>query len=131
MRIAKEVRVIRGPWKLRPSADLVFSHSTETIGRVPFQYVTIFWYRKLLCSKGICHNLLAKFFDSQYQKLSWRNPSGFHKISGVEKLYGQVGVERVSQFSSKLFCLTMQKKYVGEPICAVIQNIYVSENFHG
>ena len=103
MRVSKEVRVNRGPRKLRPSAELVLSHITETIGRVPFQYVTILWYRKLLCSKGICHDLFAKFFDSQYRKLSWRNPSAFHKISGVEKLYGQVGVERVSQFSSKLF----------------------------
>ena len=40
-------------------------------------------------------------------------------------------MERVSQFSFKLFCLTMPKKIKGEPLCTVHQKLSVSEKFVG
>ena len=104
----KKVRE-RGARQKRSSSDFVLSHSTETFGKANFQYVTNFWYRKTFCLRRKCHKVLANNFVSQYRKLSWRNPPAFHKVSGVENFFGQVGVERVSQFSFKLFVSQYRK----------------------
>ena len=55
----------------------------------------------------------SKFFVSEYRKISLGNTSGYQKISGIEKIYASVGGGyHVS--SSKNFCLTVPKNFVGE-----------------
>ena len=36
----------------------------------PFGVSENFWYRKILCFRGLCHDFLSKFFVSQYRKFS-------------------------------------------------------------
>ena len=50
----------------------------------------------------------------------------FQIISGSEKVYDKEGGE-VSRFLSKNFCLTVPKKFVGDPFCALFQIISGNE----
>ena len=56
----------------------------------------------------------SKFLVSQYRKISLGNTSVYQKNSGSEKLYAS---ERggYQDFPSKIFCLTVPKKFVREP----------------
>ena len=52
-------------------------------------------------------------------------------ISGIEKFYATEGYVTIFDFLSKFFCLTVPKKLVGEPFCAVFQKISGSEKVYG
>ena len=60
-------------------------------------------------------NFYGKFVVSQYGKTLLRNPSVFHKVSGVEKLMDKRGDRGYHDFRSQLFSLTNPKIFVGEP----------------
>ena len=51
-------------------------------------------------------------------------------ISGNEKFYVAEGYVTIFDFLSKFFCLTVPKKFVGEPFCAVFQKILGSEKVY-
>ena len=44
-------------------------------------------------------------------------------ISGIEKFYASEGYFTIFDFLSKFFCLTVPKNLVGEPFCAVSENL--------
>ena len=52
-------------------------------------------------------------------------------ISGMEKFYASEGYVTIFDFVSNFFCLTVPKKLVGEPFCAVFQKISGSEKVYG
>ena len=53
-------------------------------------FFTKFGYRKILCLRGLCHNILLKFFCLAVPKNFVREPSCavFQRISVCEKVYG-------------------------------------------
>ena len=51
-------------------------------------------------------------------------------ISGNEKVWIRGGGE-YQDFPWEVFCLTVPKKLVGEPFCAVFQNISGNEKVYG
>ena len=54
------------------------------------------------------------FFVSHYRLTSMGDPSVFHKLSGIEKIYGkEEGREGVSRFSVELFLSPVSKNFVG------------------
>ena len=56
----------------------------------------------------------------------------FQKFSGGEKVYGkEVGRGDYRKFPSKIFCLTLPKQFVEEPLCAVFQNFSGSKKVYG
>ena len=63
----------------------------------------------------LCTTFRSIFFVSQYRKILLGNTSVYQKISGSEKFYASEEGEGVSRFSSKIFCLTVPKNFVGEP----------------
>ena len=50
-------------------------------------------------------------------------------ISGIGKILCFRGL--CHDFPSKIFCLTVPEKFVGEPFCAVFQKISGSEKVYG
>ena len=73
--------------------------------------------------------IFCRFFLSRStENLRRGNPSAFHKTSCVEEICGHVGMEQVSHFSFKLFCLTAPKNFVKKPsTVALVSGI---ENFY-
>ena len=55
----------------------------------------------------------------------------FHYFLGTKKLYASEGYVTTFDFLSKIFCLTVPKCFVGEPLCAVFQKISDSGKLHG
>ena len=47
------------------SVEDLLSHSAGIFRRANFEGVTTFESRKVLCSRGLCHDFLSKFFVSQ------------------------------------------------------------------
>ena len=78
----------------RFSKEFLLSHSTEKLREGTFPCSTKFLVSEKFMDKrgggteGVSQDNLSKFFVSQYRKISCRNPSVFHKISGIEKLHG-------------------------------------------
>ena len=68
-------------------------------------------------------------FVSQYRKTSQGNPLVFQKNSVNKNFYVSEGYVTNFDFLSKFFCLTMLKRFAGEPFCAVFQKISVGKNF--
>ena len=52
-------------------------------------------------------------------------------ISGSEKFYVAEGYVTIFGFQSKFFCLTVPKKFVGEPFCAVFQKKFMDKRGGG
>ena len=53
------------------------------------------------------------FFVSHYRRTSMGDPSVFHKLSGIKKIYGkEEGREGLSRFSVELFMSPASKKFV-------------------
>ena len=48
-------------------------------------------------------------------------------ILGSEKFYVAEGYVTIFGFLSKFFCLTVPKKFVGEPFCAVFQKRFMDK----
>ena len=53
------------------------------------------------------------------------------KFSGTEKFYASVGYVTTFDFLSKIFCLTVPKCFVVEPLCAVFQKFSDIEKLDG
>ena len=68
------------------------------------------------------------FFVSKCRKNFVGEPCSLSLISGIEEFYAS---EVMSQFPSKVFCLTVPKHFVEEPFYAVFQKISGSEKFYG
>ena len=60
-----------------------------------------------------------------------RESSRVSLISGMEKIFASAVYVTIFDFLSKIFCLTVPKKFVGEPFCAVFQKISGSEKVNG
>ena len=69
------------------------------------------------------------FFVSQCRKNSYGNPLEFHKFRVWKKFFASEGYVKIFDFLSQFFCLTVPKKFVGEPFCAVFHKIFGSEQF--
>ena len=72
---------------------------------------------KIHASEGYITSFYRKFFVSQYGKTSWGNPSVlcFRKFP-VAKFMDKRG-GGYQDFPSKIFCLTVLKNFVEEPLC--------------
>ena len=66
-----------------------------------------------------CPTLCSKFFVSQYRKISLGNTSVYQKISGSENFYASERGGEFQDFLSKMFCLTVPKISVGNPLLFV------------
>ena len=78
------------------------------------------------------HDFSLKFFCLTVPKTFRREESSsVSLISGIEKYYPSEGYVTIFQLLSKFSCLTMPKKFVGKPICAVFQKIYGKEEDYG
>ena len=60
-----------------------------------------------------------------------REPFKVSLISGMEKLFASEGYVTIFDFLMKFFCLTVPKRFVGEPFCAVFHKIFGSEKVYG
>ena len=81
-------------------------------------------YRKILCIIGGITIFRRKFFVSQCRKISWASFQCFRKF-GVSKNFKHN--RGYHNFPSKIFCLTVQKNFVG--ILSMFQKFEVSKNF--
>ena len=91
------------------------SQSTEKLRRGTFLCFTKFWYRKNLWirgarTEGVSQDNLSKFYVSQYRKISCGNLSVFHKISGIEKLYGK----EVGKQGARSVTISCQNRFVSQ-----------------
>ena len=57
-------------------------------------------------------------------------PFSVSLTSGIEKFYASEGYATIFDFLSKFFRLTVPKKFVEEPFCAVFQKISSSEKVY-
>ncbi len=123
----------RGKYQDFPS-KVFLSHSAEKIRRGTLQGVTDFGYRKVLCLGGLCHDFSSNFFVSQYRKTLQGNPSVlcFGKFLEAKSLWIRRR-GKYQDFSSKFFCLTVPKKFVGEPfrvsLISGIEKFYAQEGY--
>ena len=95
----------------------------------PFDVSEIFWYRKILCFRGLCQDFLSKFLGLTVPKNFVGEPFTVSLISGIEKFYASEGYVTIFDFLSKFFCLTVPKIFAGEPFCAVFQKFPVAKKF--
>ena len=86
----------------------------------------------------VCKNFMIKwvmsrssvefFLSRSTENIRRGNPSAFQKTSCVEEICGHVGMEQVSHFSFKLFCLTAPNNLIKKPsTVALVSGI---ENFY-
>ena len=108
----------------RFSIENLLSHSTEKLRKV-----TLLCFKKFLVSK--------KFMDKGEE--GGRGGGGGGGGEGEEGGEGRGrrggrgggGGREYHDFLSKVFCLTLPKNFVGEPFCAVFQEIYGNEKVYG
>ena len=60
-----------------------------------------------------------------------REPFKVSLISVMEKVFGSEGYVTIFNFLTKFLCLTVAKKFVGEPFCAVFHKNFGSEKVEG
>ena len=76
-------------------------------------------FRNFSVSKTFMHNrgitfFRRKFLVSQYRKISWTSLQCFRKIGLPKNFLHNRGYHN---FPSNVFCLTVPKKFVKEPVC--------------
>ena len=59
-----------------------------------------------------------------------REPFKVSLTSGMEKFFASEGYVMIFDFLSQFFCLTVPKKFVREPFCAVFHKIFGSEKVY-
>ena len=81
------------------------------IRRGTFQGVTDFGFRKILCLRGLCHNISSNIFVSQCRKTLQGNPSVlcFRKFPVAKKFMDKNGGGGVSRFYIERIYLTLPK----------------------
>ena len=90
----------------------------------PFNVSENLGYRKILCIIGGITIFRRKFFVSQCRKISWASLQCFRKL-GVSKNF--MHNRGYHNFPSKIFCLTVQKNFVG--ILSMFQKTWGIEKF--
>ena len=80
----------------------------------PFDVSENLGYRKILCIIGGVTFFRRKFLVSQCQKTSWGTLLCFKDFLVWKKMDERGGYH---DFRAKCFCLTVPKKFVGEPFC--------------
>ena len=103
---------------------------------VPKNFVeeTLLRFTKLLVSKKLVdmwgwskyHIFLSNFFCLTAPENFIKKPSTVVLVLGIENFYDKRGYVTIS---CRFFCLTVAKKLVEEPFCAVFQETSVSEKF--
>ena len=78
-----------------------------------FRYRKNIWIRKMGWMEY--HDFPYECFCLTVRKNSYRKPSLFYLISGVEKFYASEGYVMI--FCRTFFCLTVSENLVGEPFC--------------
>ena len=63
-------------------------------------------------------------------KVFVREPFRVSLISGMEKIFASEVNVTIFEFLSKFFCVTLPKRFVGEPFCAVFHEIFGSEKVY-
>ena len=91
-----------------------------------------FGYRKSLDKRGGVSRFSVGNFLSHSAETFRRGGESFSVslILGSEKFYVAEGYVTIFGCLSKFFCLTVPKKFVGEPFCAVFQKIFGSEKVY-
>ena len=114
----------------RFSVERILSHSAEKFRRGTLLCFTDFGYRKNLCLRGLSLDFLSNFFVSQCTKALQGNHSVlcFGKFPVAKKFVDEEDAGVYQSFLSKRFCLTVPKKFVGEPsrvsLISGIENLY-------
>ena len=98
----------------------------------PFR-VTLISGNKKIMLQTVMSRFLSKFFISQYQSFL-RGTFCASLISGIEKVWLRRWWGRGCQkFPSKIFCLTVRERFVGEPftvsLSSGIEKSYASEGY--
>ena len=88
------------------------NHSAEKFRGHPFNASENLGYRKILCILGGITFFRRKFLVSQCQKISWASLQCFRKFEVPKKFMHTRGYH---VFPSKIFGLTVPKKFVGIP----------------
>ena len=109
----------------RFSVEIFMSHTAENFRGHPFNVLENLGYRKILCIIGGITIFRRKFFVSQCRKISWASLQCFRKF-GVSKNF--MHNRGYHNFPSKIFCLTVQKNFVG--ILSMFQKIWGIEKFY-
>ena len=78
----------------------------------PFNVSENLGYGKNLCIIGGITSFRRKFFVSQCRKIPWASLQCFRKIGVSKKIMHKRGYHK---FPSKIFCLTVPKKFRGQP----------------
>ena len=99
------------------SAENILSHSAEKTRKGTLYGVTDFGYGKVLCLRRLFHDFLSIFFVSQCQKsLQWKSSVlCFGKFTVANKFVDEKDGGEYQNLLSKTFCLTVPKKFLGEP----------------
>ena len=98
----------------RFSVEIFMSHSAEN-----FRKEILLFLRKFLVSKSFMDEkggitfFRRKFFVSQCRKISWASLQCLRKFGVSKNFMDNRGYQ---DFPSKIFCLTVPKIFVGEPL---------------
>ena len=105
----------------RFSIERFWSHSAEKFCGHPFNVSEKLGCRKISCIKGGITFFRRKFLVSQCRKILWASLQCFGNF-GVSKIF--MHNRGYHNFPSKIFCLTVPKKFVKEPfIVSLISGI--------
>ena len=119
----------------RISVEKFLSHSTEKFRRETFGVSENFWYRKILCFRGICHDFPSKIFALQYRNISSRNPSVlcFRKFPVAKKFMDEWGGGgeggSITIFRRKFFVSQCRKISYGKPSVLCFRKFPVAKKF--
>ena len=76
---------------------------------------------------GVSRFSVKSFLSHSAKKFRREESFSVSIISGIEKLHVAEAYVTVSDFLSKFFCVTVPKKLVGEPFCAVFQQKFMDK----
>ena len=118
----------------RFSVEIILSHSTEAFPRG-----TLLCFRKFGVSKNfmpkreISPFSIENLLSHSTEKLRRGTLLCFTKFLISKKIMDKRGGggREYHDFLSKIFCLTVPKNFVEEPVCAVLQKISSSEKVYG
>ena len=99
----------------RFSLEMSLSHSAENLRRESFTVALFLGTEKVWIEWGEYHDNPSIFLSHSVENFRW----GILYcciISGSEKVYGQKDEKEYQDVPSKVFCLTVQKNSVGNPL---------------
>ena len=126
---------IRGVGVYRFSVENFLYQSAKKFGMgESFSVSLVFGIEKVNYKEGgggVSRLSVENFLSHSAKNFRRGESFSFSKFSGTEKFYASVGYVTTFDFLSKIFCLTVPKCFVVEPLCAVFQKISDIEKLHG